>query len=63
MRGYILETLTVSGWRRGGVIYWTRADALRAGRKLIHRKLARRTRVLPAKIEFSETSSEGGCHD
>jgi hypothetical protein len=53
MQGFILETLLVSGWKRGGEVYWTLADAQAVGSRLIKRKLARKVRILPAEIQLN----------
>lgn len=53
MEAFILETLVSAGWRRSGDTYWTLDTALAAGRELIRRKLARRVRVLPVRIDHN----------
>ena len=53
MEAFILETLVSSGWRRSGDTYWTLDTAIAAGRELIRRKLARRVRVLPVRIDHN----------
>ncbi len=50
MDAFILETLTSTGWRRGGETYWTLGSAQEAGRRLIRRKLARRVRIMPVQV-------------
>jgi hypothetical protein len=51
MDAYILETLVSAGWRRSGETYWTLDAALAAGRQMIRRKLVRRVRVLPVRVD------------
>lgn len=53
MDSFILEVLTVTGWRRGGVVHWTLDDAVDAANKLIRRRLARRVRVLRVIVELN----------
>ncbi len=53
MEAYLLETLTSTGWRRGGTTYWTLDSALTEGRRLIRRKLARSVRVLPVAVDVN----------
>ena len=48
---FILETLVSTGWTRGGETYWTCDAAEDAGRGLIRRHLARRVRVLAARVD------------
>jgi hypothetical protein len=68
MQGFILDTLLVSGWKRGGEIYWTLEDAKGVGSRLIRRRLARQVRILPAEIQLNpvaelpeKAGGEGGC--
>ena len=53
MKAFILETLHLRGWRRGGEVYWTQADAEQAGRVLVRRKYCRAVRVLPVEVDLS----------
>ena len=50
MEAFILETLTATGWRRGGDTYWTLDSAITEGQRQIRRKLARGIRVLPVAV-------------
>lgn len=50
MQGFVLETLLIKGWRKGGEVFWTEEDATQAALQLIQRRLARRVRILPAEI-------------
>jgi hypothetical protein len=52
MGAYILEILLQWGWRRGGEIYWTLADAEAAGRAMLKRRLARQVRILSVNVEL-----------
>ena len=67
MDAFLLETLTSTGWRRGGETYWTLDAAEQAARRLIRRKLARRVRILPVRVEVEavaevpEPVSAGGA--
>lgn len=52
MDAFILETLLSKGWRKGGEVFWTRADAVRAGEMLIRKRLAKAIRVLPVTVSL-----------
>ena len=51
MEAFLLETMTSTGWRRGGVTYWTFDSAEREAKRLVRRKLARRVRILPVAVD------------
>lgn len=53
MHAFILETLLVSGWKRGGEVYWTLEDARAVGFRLMKRRLARQVRILAAEVQPS----------
>ncbi len=50
MDAYILETLRTRNWRREGEIYWALEDAEQFARTLLKRKVAKKIRILPAKV-------------
>lgn len=56
MDAFILETLLTRGWRRGGEVFWTRADAERSARELVRRKLAKAARVLQVRVDLNAVS-------
>lgn len=49
MDAYILETLTFTGWRRKGELYWRYSDVLRAAKNEVEDS-ARAVRVLPVRV-------------
>lgn len=51
MTAYLLESLFSTGWRRGGETFWTLDAAIKEGKRLVRRKLARRVRVLPIQVD------------
>lgn len=66
MQAYILETLLLKGWRKGGEVFWTVEDATGAGRTLLKRKLARAVRVLPLEVTLdpvAELPERGQGHE
>jgi hypothetical protein len=50
MQAFLMELLLTKGWRRGGEVFWTEADAVREGRALMRRKVAKGYRVLPVAV-------------
>lgn len=56
MEAFVLETLRNKGWQRGGEIFWTKADAEDAARKLIKNSHARQARVLKAQLDLTPVS-------
>lgn len=52
MRAYVLETLTGTGWRRGGDTFWTMDSAKMMAESLLRKKQAQRVRVLPVEVSL-----------
>ena len=65
MQAYVLETLHVRCWRRGGEVYWSLAEAKDAARWLLKKRACRAARVLAMELDFAAVAelpekAEGG---
>ncbi len=52
MQAFILETLTGTGWRRSGDIYWTLDTARSMATQLLRKKQAQRVRILSVDVSL-----------
>lgn len=53
MQAYVLETLTGTGWQRGGDTFWTIETATAMAKQLLKNKQALRVRILPVTVNLT----------
>lgn len=53
MSGFIVESLYLTGWRRGSQVYWRYQDAIREANTQLAEDESRAVRILPVKITDS----------
>ena len=50
MSGFVIESLYLTGWRRGSQVYWRYVDAVREAQTQLSEDESRAVRILPIKV-------------
>jgi len=53
MTGYVIETLSATGWKRSNFVQFRYRDAVETAERMLLNKLTRKVRVLPVRISNS----------
>lgn len=59
MQAYLIESLSSSGWRRAGALYWRKSDATKEADRRVAKRTAKACRVLSVTVQPDEVYAVG----